>query len=204
MSIPKCAAAPRATSGRGSAVRGGRRSAARGTASVEYGVRAPGLRLPFHCIPTDGTTDAWTGPRAREASRLGLCGPGRLDSIREVCLCEVWASGMGSSLLLYCIGARAATLPAAPQHRVAQHRRIAALRLSASLRGRCGQYRYCTRCTLLHRCANRCASAASRTQAPHDVAALPPHRCRTDKGHRLHLLVGRDGGQQAPEAARDA
>ena len=40
-------------------------------------------------------------------------------------------------------------------------------------------------------------------QAPHDVAALPHHRCRTYKGH-IASRSGRDGGQQAPEAARGA
>ena len=76
---------------------------------------------------------------------------------------------------------------------------------------RCGQYRYCTRCTLLHRCANRCASAASRTkrrtasQRCHliAVASLADRQRQHIASQHTHI-VGRDGGQQAPEAARDA
>ena len=50
------------------------------------------------------------------------------------------------------------------------------------------------------RCVEDASAARRRSAATPSLA----HRCRTAKGNRLHLLVGRDGGQQAPEAARDA
>ena len=93
--------------------------------------------------------------------------------------------------LKHCIGARAATLSAAPRHRVAQHRRVAALRLSASLRGRCGQYRYCTRCTLLHPLRKPLrerrfedASAARRRSA---ATSSLPHRQRQHIASRARV-----------------
>ena len=58
----------------GSAVRGGRRSAARGTASVEY---AASRTRPASCAPTDGTTDAWTIGGASGAAGSVLGCPGR-------------------------------------------------------------------------------------------------------------------------------
>ena len=58
---------PLAQGGRGSAVRGGRRSAARGTASVEYAASRTRPASCAACWKSNRWTDAWTAPGARTA-----------------------------------------------------------------------------------------------------------------------------------------
>ena len=102
----------------------------------------------------------------------------------------------------YTVGCASASCGTASPHRCAATFGIAA-------RERCGQYRYCTRCTLLHPLRKPLrerrvedASAARRRSAATSVAAAPTTAIYCVLARAC--VVGRDGGQQAPEAARDA
>ena len=145
--------------------------------------------------------------------------------------CAAWRQFTGSSRLVECgslsarapLGARVypfiGNCMACKPDQWRQPCAIASAReeLAASVSASCGQHRIyrCAatpaslrpsvhyRIALAAHCCTAAAQArASRTQAPHDVAATPSRRQRHSRIGRC--VVGRDGGQQAPEAARDA